>query len=79
MKVLASKSQVIQSKGMKRIVDEDEIGSTALRTKSELLHEEDKHDLVCLETITMPMAVSNLWASLPRAITSPGLELSPRR
>ena len=52
--------------------------SAALRTKSELLHGEDKHDLVSQEAITMSIAVSNLWTSLPRAIISPGLDLSPR-
>ncbi len=48
--------------------------SAAFRTKSELLHEEDKHDFVKPETMTM--AVSNLWTSLPRAMMSPGLDLS---
>ena len=50
--------------------------SIAFRTKSELLHEEDKHDFVKLEGITRSMAVSSLWTSLPKAMMSLGLELS---
>ncbi len=53
--------------------------SAAFRTKSELLLEEDKHDLVKPETTTKSMAVSSLWTSLPRAKMSPGLDLSPLR
>jgi hypothetical protein len=50
--------------------------SAAFRTKSELLQEEDKHDFVKPEAITRSMAVSNLWTSLPRAMMSPGLDMS---
>ena len=50
--------------------------STAFRTKSELLHEEDKHDFVKPEVMTRSMAVSSLWTSFPKAMMSPGLELS---
>ena len=50
--------------------------SAAFRTKSELLHEEDKHDFVKPEAMTGSMAVSNLWTSLPRAMMSPGLDMS---
>ena len=50
--------------------------SAALRTKLELLHEEDKHDFVNPEAISRSMAVSSLWTSLPRAMMSPGLDLS---
>ncbi len=76
---------------MKRIVDEVEIGlqdllsfanfvdSTALRTKWELLREEDKHDLASPEAMTMSMAESNMWTSLPRAKMSPWRDLSMRR
>ncbi len=69
---------------------EDEIGlhllsfanfvdSAALRTKSELLLEEDKHDLVSPKTMTMSMAGSILSASLPRAMISPRRDLSMRK
>ena len=68
---------------MKRIVDEEESGlqdllsfanfvdSAALNAKLELLREGDNNDLVNLEVITMSMAESILWTSLPRAMTSP--------
>jgi len=81
----------IIAKEMKRIVDEDKIGlhdllsfanffdSAALRTQSKLLLEEDKHDLVSPEAMTMYMAESILWTSLPRAMMSPGRDLSMRR
>jgi hypothetical protein len=49
--------------------------STAFKTKSELVHEEDKHDYVMLEAITRSMTVSSMWTSLPRAMMSPGLDL----
>jgi hypothetical protein len=76
---------------MKRNVEEDEMGltesmsfpnlafSAAFVTKSELLHEEVKHDFVKPEAITRSIAVSIMWTSLPRAIISPGLDLSLRR
>jgi hypothetical protein len=76
---------------MKRIVDEDENGfqdllffanfvdSAALRIKSELLLEGDKHDLVNPEAKTMSMDESLQWTSLPRAMMSPGRDLSMRR
>ena len=79
------------AKGMKRIVGEEEIGlqdlmsfahfvdSEVLRTKLELLHEEDKHNLVNPEAMTMSMAESILWTSLLRAMMSPSRDLSMRR
>ena len=72
-------------------MDEEEIGlhdllsfanfddSAALSTKSEVLHEEDKHDLVNLEATTMSMAESILRTSLSRAMMSPWQDLSMRR
>ncbi len=50
--------------------------SEALRIKSELLLEEDKHDLAKPEATTKSIAVSILWTSLPSAMISPGLDLS---
>ena len=50
--------------------------SAALRTKSELLQEENKQDFVSPEAIINSMVVSILWTSLPRAKISPGLDLS---
>ena len=50
--------------------------SAPLRTKSELLEEEDKHNFVRPEKITRSTAMSNLWTSLPRARISPGRDLS---
>ena len=82
---------LFSAKEMKRIVDEEEIGlkdllffanfvdPTALSTKLELLHEEDKHNLVNPEAMTVPMAESILWTSLPRAMMSPGRDLPMRR
>ena len=76
---------------MKRIVYEEEIGLhdlvsfanffdlAALRTKSELLPDEDKHDLVSPKAMTMSMTVSILWTSMPKAMMSPGRDLSMRR
>jgi hypothetical protein len=73
---------------MKRIVEEDEIGlqnllsfanifdSVALRAKSELLLEEDKHDFVNPEAMTKSIRESILWTSLPRAMMSRGRDLS---
>ena len=49
--------------------------SAALSTISELLLIEDKHDFCKVEAITMSIAVSNLWTSLPIAIMSLGLDL----
>ncbi len=61
-----------RAKWMKHIVDEEEIGlqdlltlpnffdSTALSTKSELLLEEDKHDLVNPQAMPMSMDESIL-------------------
>jgi hypothetical protein len=81
----------LRAKGTNLIVEEEEIGftdlrsfpnltrSAPLRTKSELLEEEDKHDFVRAEAITKSIAVSNLWTSLPRAKMSPGRDLSRRR
>jgi len=78
----------LRAKGTKRIVEEEELGvdefksylnfdfSAALSTVSELLLMEDKHDLCKAEAITMSIAVSSLWTSLPRAIMSPSLDLS---
>jgi phosphoribosylaminoimidazole-succinocarboxamide synthase len=78
----------LRAKGTKRIVEEVEMGLAEIlsflnlaffvdfRTKSEILQEEDKHDFVKLEAITRSMAVSSLWTSLPRAMMSPGLDLS---
>jgi len=78
----------LRARGTKRIGEEDEIGlmefksflnsafSAAFRIKLELLQEEDKHDFVSLKAITRSMAVSSLWTSLPRAMMSPGLDLS---
>ena len=51
----------------------------ALRTKLELLQEEDKLDLVSVKAMTMSVAESSLWTSLPRAIMSPERDLSIRR
>ena len=77
----------LSAKGIKRIVEEDEMGlaeflsflnlafSAAFRTKSELLHEEDKHDFVKPEAMTRSMAMSNMWTSLPKAMMSPGLDM----
>ena len=83
---------MFRTKGMKRIVDEDDeielhdlmsfesfVDSAALMTKSELLLEEDKHDLVNREAMAMSMAESILWTSLSRAILSPWRDLSIRR
>ena len=50
--------------------------SGVFRTRSELLHEEEKHEIVKPEAMTSSMTVSNLWTSLPRAMMSPGLDLS---
>ena len=50
--------------------------SAALRTKSELLEEEGKHDFVSPDAMTKSMTESSLWTSRPRARMSPGLELS---
>ncbi len=50
--------------------------SAALRTKSELLQEESKHDFVKAEAITMSIAVSSLWICQSRAMMSSGLDLS---
>ncbi len=59
----------LRANGTKRIVDEEEIEltdllslpnlalSTLLRIKSELLQEEDKHDFVRPEAITMSIVV----------------------
>ena len=81
----------LKPRGIKRIVEEEEIGlhdlqsfpnladSATLMTKSEILHEEDKHDLVDLEAMTMSMTEFILWTSLPRAQMSPGRDLSMRR
>ncbi len=44
--------------------------STALRTKSEPLEEEDKQDFVSPEAMTRSMAMSIMWTSLPRAMMS---------
>ena len=70
------------------MVEEDKIGlhdlmsfanffdSAALRTKSKLLLEEGKHDFVNNpEAMTMSIAESILWISLPRAMISPGRDL----
>ncbi len=48
----------------------------ALSTISELFVMEVKHDFWKAEAMTMPMAVSSLWTSLPRAMMSPGRDLS---
>ena len=73
---------------MKRIVEEDAIGfvemesflnfvlSAALSTISELFVVEVKHDFCKAEAMTMSMAVSILWTSLPKAKMSPGRDLS---
>ena len=53
--------------------------SAAFKTKLELLHEEDKHDFVSPEAITISIAVSSMWTPMYRAMMSPGLDLSPRR
>ena len=45
--------------------------SAPLRTKSELLQEEDKHDFMRPEAMTMPIAMSNMWTSRPGAMMSP--------
>jgi hypothetical protein len=77
---------------MQRIVDEEEIGlhdlymsfanfvdSAALSTKLDPLKEEDKHDLVNPQAMTMSMAEFILWTSLPRAMMSPWRDMSMRR
>jgi hypothetical protein len=81
----------LRARGTNLIVEEEEIGfadllsfpnltrSAPLSTKSELLEEEDKHDLVRAEAITRSIAVSILWTSLPSARMSPGRDLSLRR
>jgi hypothetical protein len=81
----------LRASGTNLIVEEEEIGfadlrsfpnlarSAPLRTKSELLEEEDKHDFVKAEAITKSIAVSILWTSLPSARMSPGRDLSLRR
>ncbi len=78
----------LRAKGTKRNAKDKDMGwaeflsflnlafSAAFRTKSELLHEESKHDFVKAEAITKSMAVSSLWTSLSRAMMSPGLDLS---
>jgi hypothetical protein len=78
----------LRAKGTKRIVEEEEMGfaefksflnldfSAAFSTISELLSMEDKHDFCRAEAITRSIAVSSMWTSLPRAIISPGLDLS---
>ncbi len=78
----------LSANGTKRIVEEVEMGlgeilfflnfafSAAFRTKSELIHEEDKHDFFKPEAMTRSMAVSSLWTSLPRAMMSPGRDMS---
>ena len=81
----------LRANGTNLIVEEEEIGfadllsfpnltrSAPLSTKSELLEEEDKHDLVRAEAITRSIVVSILWTSLPSARMSPGRDLSLRR
>ena len=76
---------------MKHIVGEEEImlqdllsfakfaDSAALSTKSELLQEEYKHDLVNPKAMTMSIAESIIWTSLLRATMSPGRDLFMRR
>jgi hypothetical protein len=78
----------LSAKGTKRIVEDDEIGfdeiksflnfvfSCALSTISELFVMEVKHDFCKAEAMTMSIAVSDLWTSLPRAMMSPGRDLS---
>jgi len=74
-----------------RVVEDEAIGltdlmsfpnltrSAPLRTKSELLEDDDKHDFVKPEAMTMPIAVSIMWTSLPKAKMSTGRDLSLRR
>ena len=80
--------EVVESQGHKRIVEEEEMGfnefksflnfdfSAAMSTISELLLMDDKHDFCKAEAITMSIAVSIMWTSLPIAIMSHGLDLS---
>jgi hypothetical protein len=70
----------LRANGINRIVEEEAIGMTdllsfpnlarsdALRTKSELFEEEDKHDFVKPpKAITRSIAMSIMWTFLPRA------------
>ena len=50
--------------------------SAALSTISELFVVEVKHDFCRAEAMTMSMAVSIQWTSLPKAMMSPGRDLS---